>query len=1540
MSTPPENPATPASEASAPPAPLIAPTGNTSVDSLTSAVNAGAQPFQQLGNPKANTLDRITNVVSGAVGSLGALDQLLNTGMALIPGANLMPGMPAAFIGVPHLGAPHAHTHPPSNGVPMPSYGMTIGSGCISVLIGDMPAARVLDVGLAPTCGGLAPVFEISTGSSNTFIGGARAARMGIDLTRHCNPLGVSGNERVAEDAEKASALKRALHIAGLTAPSASGGLMAADQAADGHAAQAEMMAAQTALDAMAMAMSNLMGKDPGVEPGMGTLVLGDPSVLIGGFPMPDALAMLMTGWGLRKKAKEPAEEPERTNEGPCKDGHPVDVVMGTAENTFVDYETRVAPALKWERYYCSGWNDRDGALGFGFRHVLQHELRLLRTRAIYVDGLNREFPIRCNGAGRYEGVFAGYELEQHGINRFVLRHGAQGELTFERASEAQGSARLVRHLRDGVESVFRYASDGTLRYVEQARLRDGRSQLIDFLHDVHGHVIEVRLTDAKGARSCIARYRYDAAGCLVASTDAIGASMTYGYDNQRRMVRETDANGYSFSYRYDGDGRCVESVGQDGLWHVQLDYQPGRTVVTRADGGKWTFLYNKSRTVTRIVDPYGGATDRELGDDGRILREIDSGGRVMHWLYDARGRHTGRMDRWGNDWPTKDEAPVLPNPLVPILPGTPRDLQCGEFKHATLADTMLLPPEIGAIAASLFPRGVFVSTSERDAVGRVIARTDEQGRAERLQRDAAGNLVQLRDGDGRDYRYGIASWNLRESETDPLGNTVRYRYSAKQKITAIVDANGNESAYAYDHKSRMTSVMRHGVVRETYAYDIGDRLIEKRDGAGNLLLQFEVGDNGLHSKCRLANGETHSCEYDHRGNVIRTSTQKFDVVRTYDWYGRRTADMRNGRGIEHVYDDERLRRTTYFGHFTVTYEAGADGEVLIQTPVGGTHRLLSACDDQILLCLGNGTNVSCWFDAGGRCTGRFVWPEGRTAEHHGVQYQYSAAGELRRVVDSATGTTDYRYDAAHRLIGESHDGWSVRSFEYDRGGNLLSTSARPWMRYGEGNRLASASSGTFRYNGRNHLAEEIGANGCCTTWHYDSMDLLVKVCWSDRDEIWEAEYDGLSRRVAKTMGDARKEFYWDGDRLMAERGSGGQVRIYIYPNTKAYLPFMFIDYPAQDAPPESGEAYFVFCNQVGLPEWIEDAQRRKVWQAAEIDPYGAVRVAEGNAIEYALRWPGHYFDGETALHYNRFRSYSPALGRYLQSDPAGQSGGINLYTYTANPLVNVDVLGLKECPIHGEECPDDCTESGHRQESTPKTNDSPAEPEDQDNRQTWQDKQADRAASAKARIAELEAEKSSIIDKYYEEIGKKNGESPYMLPGHGSSHAKDYNNAEKELDRQKTILQAAKSTVKSAKDADYAEDLANRRMKNNSYEALGKTDDPYSHGSTGIDGVYRNPHGPPEYIITEVKHGNQFPRTMKDGSKQVSDDWVKERLGDHLVGPHRNMAEDIKGKMGTENVQKWLIQVDDRGGITKYQLDKDANIIPGTKTNHLRLRD
>jgi RHS repeat-associated protein len=77
---------------------------------------------------------------------------------------------------------------------------------------------------------------------------------------------------------------------------------------------------------------------------------------------------------------------------------------------------------------------------------------------------------------------------------------------------------------------------------------------------------------------------------------------------------------------------------------------------------------------------------------------------------------------------------------------------------------------------------------------------------------------------------------------------------------------------------------------------------------------------------------------------------------------------------------------------------------------------------------------------------------------------------------------------------------------------------------------------------------------------------------------------------------------------------------------------------------------------------------------------YGAPQSGTWLAYQYA----GYRYDSETELYNMPARSYSPALGRFLQSDPAGFDGGFNLYAYAENDPVNLeDSTGLS--PDGGE---------------------------------------------------------------------------------------------------------------------------------------------------------------------------------------------------------------------------------------------------------------
>ena len=298
------------------------------------------KPFSSLstGDQVAVVTRTASNVAGAAMGAVGLVEDCLNVGFASLtaPIAAICPSLPAATLMTPYIGLPHGHKHPPSYipapppgaVIPLPSFGTVMFGNHVKTLIGNLPAARCGDIGLAPTCLGFTPFFEITTGSSNVFIGGKRAARM-LDVCVCCNEAESKGaKSKFDKAAEKAA---KGMKAAGVAAQSLAIAADLAECAAEDDAAMsaakglsAGMGAADLAAEAIADGIRKLMGKDGAVIPGpgptgagpmkvMGALTIGNPTVLIGGFPMIETMAaakMLLNKLkGLRRKKSSPDGE-------------------------------------------------------------------------------------------------------------------------------------------------------------------------------------------------------------------------------------------------------------------------------------------------------------------------------------------------------------------------------------------------------------------------------------------------------------------------------------------------------------------------------------------------------------------------------------------------------------------------------------------------------------------------------------------------------------------------------------------------------------------------------------------------------------------------------------------------------------------------------------------------------------------------------------------------------------------------------------------------------------------------------------------------------------------------------------------------------------------------------------------------------------------------------------------------------------------------------------------------------------------------------
>ena len=126
---------------------------------------------------------------------------------------------------------------------------------------------------------------------------------------------------------------------------------------------------------------------------------------------------------------------------------------------------------------------------------------------------------------------------------------------------------------------------------------------------------------------------------------------------------------------------------------------------------------------------------------------------------------------------------------------------------------------------------------------------------------------------------------------------------------------------------------------------------------------------------------------------------------------------------------------------------------------------------------------------------------------------------------------------------------------------------------------------------------------------------------------------------------------------------------------------------------PRLCEVFYFHTDQVGLPEELTNSQGKLCWQASfktwgnTVKEEWEVQTPSGQKVnvldegarpstEQNLRFQGQYLDRDTGLHYNTFRFYDPDIGRFISPDPIGLEGGINLGSYSPNPISWIDPWG------------------------------------------------------------------------------------------------------------------------------------------------------------------------------------------------------------------------------------------------------------------------
>jgi len=174
----------------------------------------------------------------------------------------------------------------------------------------------------------------------------------------------------------------------------------------------------------------------------------------------------------------------------------------------------------------------------------------------------------------------------------------------------------------------------------------------------------------------------------------------------------------------------------------------------------------------------------------------------------------------------------------------------------------------------------------------------------------------------------------------------------------------------------------------------------------------------------------------------------------------------------------------------------------------------------------------------------------------------------------------------------------------------------------------------------------------------------------------WGAGYRADGRRAWKSTGGVMTYYFYDEDgNVILETDISG--------NAKALNVFSPEGLVGRKNVTSGSMSYYLFDPQGNVAHEIDSGGT--VLNSRAYDAYGQeVSVRNGSTTTTASdpfgfnAKSGYYYDRELGTYRCQLRDYAPGLGRWLERDPIGFAGGMNVYSYCAGqPVGNIDPSGL-----------------------------------------------------------------------------------------------------------------------------------------------------------------------------------------------------------------------------------------------------------------------
>ena len=499
------------------------------------------------------------------------------------------------------------------------------------------------------------------------------------------------------------------------------------------------------------------------------------------------------------------------------------------------------------------------------------------------------------------------------------------------------------------------------------------------------------------------------------------------------------------------------------------------------------------------------------------------------------------------------------------------------------------------------------------------------------------------------------------------------YAYDANSRLTNRWSVEKGNTAYGYDDVGNLLSVNYPVSTDISYQYDALNRMTNMVDAVGTTYWYHDHANRQT-----VEDGPWASDNVTNKWNTaglrerlgIQQPTSFFNTAYTYD----------AAKRLDLV--------TSGAGTFTNYYHTGLNG-------VTAPSRLLEQMD------LPNGAYIANTHDNLARLTETALRQSGGTITNKHA-YVYNNAHQRTKQTWTDNGYVDYLYDdvgqlysartynAAHAEITSQKFG-----YKYDPAFNLnerTNNAAVTTFVVNNLNELTSAPGTAFTYDDNGNLLQQ----GVSRIYTYDDENQAETVTWSS---TWKSHYfyDGKMRKRKKLL------YYWTGStwslntevRYLYDGMLPVQERSSANAPTVTYTRGNDLSGSLNGAGGIGGLLARSHGYSSGTGGWsthnyyhadgngnvtflINSSQT--IAASYKYNPFGGTIASSGSyATANTMRFSSKEIDSNAGgIYYYGYRWYDPLLQRWLNRDPLGEAGGINLYTFANNSSINrVDGFGL-----------------------------------------------------------------------------------------------------------------------------------------------------------------------------------------------------------------------------------------------------------------------